>query len=383
MMIDEAAVVVVGGGVNGCALAYELSKRDVDVAVLERDILASGATGRCGAGIRQQWSTRENVTLAMKSMDIFEQLSEELQADIGLRQGGYLVIVHDEDGMRQSRRNVELQQSLGLDVELLGRDEITDVVSILDVDGMDAIGATFCPSDGHADPFKTTHAYADAARRLGATFYPFTEVEDVLTKDGEVAGVRTNRGDITSEYVINAAGAWSKQVAAMAGVELPNTPTKKEILVTERMARVFDAMVISFKDGIYFSQQEEGQVLGGIPPPEKVTGYDDTATLSFLQHMSRTLTRYAPVLRHMRVLRQWTGYYDVTPDARPILGEVDELQGFVQCNGFSGHGFMLAPVVARVLAQRIAGEQPEVDISGLRYDRFTEEDFEREQSVVG
>ncbi|MFO8133645.1 MAG: FAD-binding oxidoreductase [Thermoplasmatota archaeon] len=382
-MIDHADAVIVGGGVNGCALAYELSKRDIDVAVVERDILANGATGRCGAGMRQQWSTRENVTLAMKSVAIFEQLSEELGADIGLRQGGYLVIVHDEEGMQQSKRNVELQRSLDLDVRLLDRDEITDVVSVLDVDGMDAIGATFCPSDGHADPFKTTYAYAAAAQRQGAQFYRFTEVEDVLTEDGEVAGVRTSRGDIAADYVVNAAGAWSKQVAGMAGVELPNVPYKKEILVTERMARVFDAMVISFKDGIYFSQQEEGQVLGGIPPPETVTGYDDTSTLSFLQHMSRTLARYAPVLRHVRVLRQWTGYYDVTPDARPILGEVDELQGFIQCNGFSGHGFMLAPIVSRVLAQRIAGEQPEVDISGLRYDRFSKADFEREQSVVG
>jgi len=382
-MIDHADAVIVGGGVNGCALAYELSKRDIDVAVVERDILASGATGRCGAGMRQQWSTRENVMLAKKSVAIFEQLSEELGADIGLRQGGYLVIVHDEEGMQQSRRNVELQRSLGLDVELLGRDEITDVVSVLDVEGMDAIGATFCPSDGHADPFKTTYAYAGAAKRQGARFYRFTEVEDVLTKGDEVAGVRTSRSDIAADYVINAAGAWSKQIASMADVELPNVPYKKEIMVTERMARVFDAMVISFKDGIYFSQQEEGQVLGGIPPPETVTGYDDTSTLSFLQHMSGTLARYAPVLRHVRVLRQWTGYYDVTPDARPILGEVDELQGFIQCNGFSGHGFMLAPIVSRVLAQRIAGETPDADISGLRYDRFTEEDFEREQSVVG
>jgi len=382
-MIDHADAVIVGGGVNGCALAYELSKRDIDVAVVERDILASGATGRCGAGMRQQWSTRENVMLAKKSVAIFEQLSEELGADIGLRQGGYLVIVHDEEGMQQSRRNVELQRSLGLDVELLGRDEIPDVVSVLDVEGMDAIGATFCPSDGHADPFKTTYAYAEAAKRQGARFYRFTEVEDVLTKGDEVAGVRTSRGDIAADYVVNAAGAWSKQIAGMADVVLPNVPYKKEILVTERMARVFDAMVISFKDGIYFSQQEEGQVLGGIPPPETVTGYDDTSTLSFLQHMSRTLARYAPVLRHVRVLRQWTGYYDVTPDARPILGEVDTPRGFIQCNGFSGHGFMLAPIVSRVLAQRIAGERPDADISGLRYDRFTEEDFEREQSVVG
>ena len=382
-MIEKADVVIVGGGVNGCALAYELSLKGIKAVVVERKHLASGATGRCGAGIRQQWSSRENAALAIESVRIFERLEEELGSSIGLRQGGYLIAIHDEKDMEQAEKNVEMQRSLGLDVSILEADEINDIVPILDIEGMKAIGATFCPTDGHADPFKTTYAYANAAMRNGAEIYRFTEVQDIVTDGEEIKAVRTNRGTIKTGVVVNAAGAWSKKIAEMAGIELPNVPYKKEIIVTERMTRIFDAMVISFRDGIYFSQQDEGQILGGIPPPETVTGYKTEPTLPFLEHMSSTLTRYAPVLKHINVLRQWTGFYDVTPDALPILGEVKGLKGFIQCNGFSGHGFMLSPMVAKLLAQLIAGEKTSLPIDRLNLERFEKMDFEEEKSVVG
>jgi len=324
-MIEKADVVIIGGGVNGCALAYELSLKGIKAVVVERKHLASG----------------------------------------------------------QAEKNVEMQRSLGLDVSILEADEINDIVPILDIEGMKAIGATFCPTDGHADPFKTTYAYANAAMRNGAEIYRFTEVQDIVTDGEEIKAVRTNRGTIKTGVVVNAAGAWSKKIAEMAGIELPNVPYKKEIIVTERMTRIFDAMVISFRDGIYFSQQDEGQILGGIPPPETVTGYKTEPTLPFLEHMSSTLTRYAPVLKHINVLRQWTGFYDVTPDALPILGEVKGLKGFIQCNGFSGHGFMLSPMVAKLLAQLIAGEKTSLPIDRLNLERFEKMDFEKEKSVVG
>jgi len=142
-MIEKTDVVIVGGGINGCALAYELSLKGIDVAVVERSYLASGATGRCGAGIRQQWSTRENAALAIESVKIFERLEDELGSDIGLKQGGYLIAIHDEKDMEQAEKNVSMQRSLGLDVDILSPEEMREVVPILDVDGMDAIGATF------------------------------------------------------------------------------------------------------------------------------------------------------------------------------------------------------------------------------------------------
>ena len=383
-MKSRADVVIIGGGVNGCSLAYNLVKKGLDdVVVVEKNYLSSGATGACGAGIRQQWSTRENASLAIQSVKIFEQLSRELNQDIEFRQGGYLIAVHDEKEMRQAEKNVSMQRSLGLKVEILKPEEITDIVPILDVHGMKAIGATFCPTDGHANPFRTTFAYADAARNLGAEINTHTMVVNLKASKKTIQGVITDKGTIRTNIVVNAAGIDSKTIAEMVQVKLPLTPFRKEIMATERLQPLFEAMVISFRDGIYFSQQKEGQIVGGIPIPEEKGGYKTMPTFSFLQHMSQTLTRYAPLLKHVNLLRHWTGFYDVTPDARPILGEVKEIKGFIQCNGFSGHGFMISPMVSRLLTDLIVeGETSDV-LESLALKRFKGKNIEKELSVVG
>jgi sarcosine oxidase subunit beta len=382
-MKNKAEVVIIGGGVNGCSLAYRLAKKGLDVVLLERKYLSSGATGACGAGIRQQWSTKENASLAIQSVKIFEQLSKELGQDIEFRQGGYLIAVHDKKEMKQAEKNVTMQRSLGLKVDILTPEQITEIVPILDVKGMKAIGATFCPTDGHANPFRTTFAYADAARKLGAEINTHTTVTDVKIKNKEISSVVTDKGTIQTTIVVNAAGIDSKAIAEMVHVKLPLTPFRKEIMATERLQPLFEAMVISFKDGIYFSQQKEGQIVGGIPIPEEKGGYKTMPTFAFLSHMSQTLTRYAPVLKHVNVLRHWTGFYDVTPDARPILGEVKEVKGFIQCNGFSGHGFMISPMVSQLLARLIAEKKTSEELDNLLLDRFKGKNIEKELSVVG
>ena len=380
-MKNKADVLIIGAGINGCALAYELAKRGKDVVVIDKKYIAAGATGRCGAGIRQQWSTKENAILAKKSVEIFEKLNDELEADIELRQGGYLIAIHTEEEMEQAKKNVEMQRSIGLPVRIIDTDEIKEIVPILDPDGMEAIAATFCPTDGHANPFKTTYAYAMAAMKKGAKFYKFTEAKTIKVKNGKIESVVTNKGEIKTEYIVNAAGAWSSQIAKMAGLEIPNKPVRKEALVTEPIKRIFDAMVISFRDGIYFSQMVEGQILGGIPSPEEKVGYYSKPTFSFLQHMAYMLGKYAPILKNINIMRQWTGYYDVTPDALPILGETN-IEGFIQCNGFSGHGFMVAPMVARLLSQLICNEKLDLSIDRLSINRFKGKIF-KEKSVVG
>ncbi len=382
-MKNKADVVIIGGGINGCSLAYRLAKKGMDVAVIEKRYLASGATGACGAGIRQQWSTKENALLAIQSVKIFEKLSTELGEDIEFRQGGYLIAVHDHKEMEQAELNVAMQRSLGLTVDILEPEEITDVVPILDVKGMRAIGATFCPTDGHANPFKTTFAYADAARELGAEFFTHTTVTNLTLSQKTIRAVSTDKGAIQTEVVVNAAGIDSKTIAQMVHVRLPLTPFRKEIMATERLKPLFEAMVISFKDGIYFSQQKEGQIVGGIPIPEERGGYKTMPTFAFLQHMSSTMTRYAPILKHVNMLRHWTGFYDVTPDARPILGDVAGVKGFIQCNGFSGHGFMISPMVAQVLAELIAEGRSSDILESLNLSRFKGKKIEKELSVVG
>ena len=382
-MKQKAEVVIVGGGVNGCAIAYYLAKKGVDVCVFERNYLGSGATGSCGAGIRQQWSTRENTELAIRSVHMFEELSNELDQDIEFNQGGYLIINHSEKELMQSKKNVAMQRSLGLDVSMVSRDEIDDIVPVLDVEGMDAVGATFCPTDGHANPFKTTFAYAHAAEQLGANIYTHTRVQDIITKNDTVTEVITDKGEVKTKWVVNAAGAWSVKIAEMMNIQIPNQPFRKEVLATERLEPLFEAMVISFKDGIYFSQQPEGNIVGGIPIPEQRAGFFEMPTFSFIQHMSQTLTRYAPVLNDINMLRHWTGYYDVTPDARPILGEDSMIAGFIHCHGFSGHGFMLSPMVSSMIAEYIDSGKESSVLERLRLDRFEDEDIDMEKNVVG
>jgi len=382
-MKRKADIVIIGGGINGCALAYRLAKQKKNVVLLEKNYLSSGATGSCGAGIRQQWSTKENIELSMHSVKMFEGLNTELDSDIEFRQGGYLIINHTEKEMKQSEQNVALQRSLNLDVEILNVSDIQKIVPILDVKGMHAIGATFCPTDGHANPFKTTFAFARAAEKQGALLYTHTKVNQINKKKDYVYEIQTDKGILTSSWVINTAGVWSKDIAKHVSINLPNTPFRKEAMATERLQPLFEAMVISFHDGIYFSQQAEGQIVGGIPIPEERSGFHTMPTYAFLQHMAYTLTRYAPLLKQVNMLRHWTGFYDVTPDARPILGEDENVPGFVHCHGFSGHGFMLAPMVSKLIADQIVHGKTSSVLQRLSLKRFDDPDLIQEQNVVG
>ena len=272
---------------------------------------------------------------------------------------------------------------MNLDVEILDVSEIPRIVPILDVKAIQAIGATFCPTDGHANPFKTTFAFARAAEKHGASLYTHTNVKQIKKKKDYIYEIQTDKGTLTSSWVINAAGVWSKDLAKQVSIDLPNTPFRKEAMATERLQPLFEAMVISFQDGIYFSQQAQGQIVGGIPIPEERSGFRLMPTYAFLEHMAQTLTRYAPTLKQVNMLRHWTGFYDVTPDARPILGEDEQIPGFVHCHGFSGHGFMLAPMVSRLISDHIIDKKTSSVLQRLSLKRFENPDLIQEQNVVG
>ena len=381
-MKSRAECVIIGGGVVGAAIAYYLARGGMtDCVLVEADYLSSGATGRCGGGIRQQWSTEANARLAIESVREFSTLEEELDADIEFLQGGYLVLAYTDEDVAQFEKNVGLQQGLGLDVAILTPDEIVErVVPELNTDGVRM--ATYCPSDASANPFLTTQAYADAARRLGVEIELFTPVTRILTDGGKVTGVETSRGTISAPLVVNVAGSHSVPIAATAGVDLPITPCRRQILVTEPLERFFHPMIISFSFGIYFRQAKHGSVIGGFGDPDEPAGFNQTSSLEFLTTMSSKLAFLMPRLRSVKVVRQWGGLYDLTPDAQPLLGETDGVEGFFQASGFSGHGFMIAPKVAMLVAQAVAGTEPDLDISHLNARRFTDGPVTTDKSVV-
>ncbi|MGC1119841.1 MAG: FAD-binding oxidoreductase [Candidatus Methanofastidiosia archaeon] len=379
-MREKAEVVVIGGGITGCGTAYNLAKKGyTDVIVLERQALCAGGSGRCGGGIRQQFTTEANITLAMESVRLFEQLSEELDTDIEYEQGGYLIIAY-EDEVDQFKRNVSLQNSLGLDSKFIAPEEAREIVPLLNIDPI--AGATFCQTDGHANPFRVVHGYARKAQEMGVEINKFTSVTGITVEDGQIQSVETDKGTIKTNTVVNAAGAYSRDIAAMVGVDLPNNPYRHEILVTEPLEHVLDPMIISFKTGVYFSQQNHGSIIGGIGDPEEPSSYNLSGSLHFLKRMARTMVELVPAFGHLNILRQWAGLYDVTPDAQPILGWIEGVDQFCQANGYSGHGFMIAPKVTELIAELIVDGKPSMPIDDLNLKRF-EGEITGEAYVVG
>lgn len=380
-MRKTADVVIIGGGIQGCATAYNLAKMGCrDVVVLEKNTIASGSTGRCAAGIRAQWGTEMNCRLGIASIEIFENLSEELGMDVGLHQGGYLMIAYRESEFEQLKKNVKLQNSLGIRSRIVSEDEAKELCPFLNTDGV--VGFTFHHRDGHADPLLTTFAYAEAARRLGVEIYSFTEAIGIDVKGGQIKGVMTNKGYISTKVVVNCAGPYAKEVAAMAGVDIPIYPERHEILVTEPIERVSKPMLMSFSGNFYIQQRPHGSFIMGYGPKEHSKSHALNSTWLFLEEMAKKFVRLLPALSGLRVVRQWAGSYEMSPDAQPILGEIDEVEGFYISAGFSGHGFMFGPITGKLLAELILTGESSIPVEMLNYRRFESGNLIREPAVV-
>jgi sarcosine oxidase subunit beta len=378
-----ADVVIIGGGVVGCATAYELARLGVkQVVLVEREYLASGATGRCGAGVRQQWGTRINCLLTKASIALFETMNEDLgySGDIEFKQGGYLILAYTSQGWAQFARNVALQTSLGIPARLCAPDEAVRIVPHLNTEGL--FGATFCPKDGHINPFKVTQAYAEAAARLGVEIRKFTEVTGVKVVDGRVAGVSTTAGDIATPLVLNATGPHAPVIGRMVGVEIPIINERHQILVTEPVAPMQGPMVISFHHGLYCQQTPHGSFIMGVGDPHEPKDFDIGHSWSFLRDVASKVTRVLPPLKDLRIVRQWSGLYDLTVDRQPVLDEAPQARGFHIAAGFSGHGFMIAPMIAKIMAARMTGATPPIDVSALDLGRFSRGELVTEPSVV-
>ncbi len=377
-----ADVVIVGGGVQGCSIAYNLAKLGVrNIVVLEKGTICSGSTGRCGAGIRAQWGTEMNCRFGLASVEKFEQLHEELGMDCGLNQSGYLMVAYKESEFEQLQKSMKLQNSLGINTRVVSYDEAREICPGLAAE--DAVGFTFHNRDGHADPFLTTFAFMEAAKRLGVVFHRFTEVTDIRTVAGKVAGVSTTAGDIDAPVVVNAAGGYSQFISTMAGVEIPNFSERHEIIITEPVeAGVCPPMLMSFSGNYYIQQRPHGSIIGGCSPEGHPQDYELGASWDFIEMMSRTFVKLLPRTKGVRVVRQWSGLYNMTPDKQPILCEADNVKGFYLSVGYSGHGFMFAPISGELLAQKITGKTPWISIDMLHYDRFEKGELLVEPAVV-
>lgn len=382
-MKKSAEIVIIGGGIIGTAIAYNLAKKGVkNIVLLEKGFLASGSTGRCGAGIRSQWGTRMNCILARESIKFFENINEELgyERDCEFKQGGYLLLAATEKEVNQFRKNVELQNSLGIPSRLITNEEAKEIVPYLNTDGI--ISGAFCQKDGHANPFHVVQAFANAARRLGVEINTFTEVKGIRLENGKITVVETNKGDISTNQVVNAAGGYAQVVAQMCGIKLPNYAERHQILVTEPVNPILGPMVMSFSLNFYVQQTPHGSIIMGYGDPNEPKDFNIDSSWEFAEEMARKVTSVLPPLKDLRVVRQWSGLYEITPDRQPIIGGHSDLPGYYMATGYSGHGFMLGPVTGRLMAEYILGEETFIDISKLDLGRFERDELVWEPSVV-
>ena len=363
-------VAIVGAGIVGLYTAYHLARAGLtDVLVVDRGFLSAGASGRNGGGVRQQWETAATVRLARESVQAFRRFGREFGYNIWFRQGGYLFLAESDAEMARLRSVQRAVAAEGLPAKVLPPDSVGRYAPGLALDRV--VGATFLSTDGTVYPFPAIWGLYEAVRSLGVEVLLGAEVTGVRSSSGRVLGLSTTAGPVDAGVVVNAAGGWSVDIAALAGLSAPNVPTRHEILATEPLKPFLDPMVVRTSDGLYFSQTMRGEIVGGITVHHPTgTAAGMPSSVDFLRTMSRALISLVPRISPLGVLRAWSGFYDDTPDGFPVLGEDPRLPGFVHANGFGGHGFMLAPAATRRVAEGILGRPSDLDPALFSPSRF-------------
>lgn len=379
----SADVVVIGGGVMGASTAYHLALEGVkNVLLLEKEsYFGQGATGRCAGGIRHQFATEVNVRLSMVSLAMLDRFKQETGQDPEVRKCGYLFVLTDEKDVDSFKRNMEMQQRLGVATVWLDGEEIRARLPVMRFP--DAIGGTYNPDDGLADPNGVVMGYIQAARKLGVKPLTDVEVTEVVLEAGRVSAIATNHGRIQTGNIVNAAGPWASLIGEMAGVDIPITPLRRQMITTTPLPDLPKdfPFVIDFARSLYFHREGEG-ILTGMSNPEQDPGFDQSIDEGWEVAAMSAAAERMPMLERAGRLAGWAGLYEVTPDAHPIFGPTP-VEGFWLVGGFSGHGFMHGPVAGKLMQEFITeGEARTVDVSSLDLARFKQGRLIHEYNVV-
>ncbi|HYY76943.1 MAG TPA: FAD-dependent oxidoreductase [Gaiellaceae bacterium] len=366
-------VVVIGGGSHGLATAYYLAKNHgiTDVCVLEKSYIGSGAAGRNTTIIRANYRTPEGAEFYKESVRLYEGLAIDLDFNLLFSQQGHLTLAHSDRGMITATERAEVNQLLGIDSRVIYPDEIARLCPEMDLSEdvtWPVMGALYHPPGGIIRHDAVVWGYARGADRGGVEIHPYTEVVGIERSYGRVTGVETTRGRVQTDAVVSATAGWSTLLGEMAGVPLPITTHILQAFVTEPVKPFLDVVVVSSQMHVYISQTDRGEFLIGAEI-EPYTTYSGKATFPFLEYSARHTLELFPQLEHVKVLRQWTGLCDLSPDYSPILGKT-ELEGFLVSTGWGTYGFKAAPIVGTTLAELIAsGETPSL-IAPFALERF-------------
>jgi sarcosine oxidase, subunit beta len=364
MIQDRAEVVIIGGGIVGCAAAYYLAQRGADVLLLERRGIGSGASGRSGGGVRQSARATEELPLALASVALFPTLSDELSLDLEYTQAGNLRLVEIADHVRPMQLDIARQQELGLDLRWLAAEDVREMVPALGPDSV--FGASFCPTDGHANPFRLVTGFYQAAGRAGARALTGQQVLTLQQSDSGHALVQTADRLIRADTVIIAAGPGSLALCLPLGFDLPLVTMCYESMITEALPPAFAQMFGVGNGDLFFRQTRHGGVHFGGGTIE--CGEVEKTTHKNLKLAVAHITQLLPMLREVALLRTWGGLDPSTPDGLPIIDRLNE--NMLLATGFCGHGLAIGPVVGRYLAQWLAEKEKPAVLAPFHHDRF-------------
>jgi sarcosine oxidase subunit beta len=379
--VTRADAVIIGGGSSGLCIAYWLTKMGMrDVVLLDKGYLACGATGRCIGGIRAQFANEPDILLALHSERMFERLGAEIGFDPLFRQGGYLFLAFSEEDLEGFRQNSKLHNRLGVHSRMVTPEEMRRIAPGLNTDGI--VGGSFHQKDGCAVHFAVTEGLAEKARAQGATLRTFVTVESIETAGGSVTGVETSEGFIATSNVVCAAGIESMDLLKPVGIDLPLRAMKREALVTEPVRPFFDPMIASLH-GHAMYQTLRGEVVAEMSEGEEQMDTRSWSTsFSFLEMSARGMLTLMPCMRDVPVQRAWGGTYDMSPDHRPILQAFSSPRGLALAAGYSGHGFMLATMVGKIIAELVIHGRSTFDISTFQLERYTGPELRTETTVI-
>jgi sarcosine oxidase, subunit beta len=362
--VESAEVVIAGGGALGTSVAWHLAELGItDVVLLERETLGAGSTAKSAGGFRMQFGDELNVRIAQRSLAELAAMGDEIE----LHQWGYLFLLDRDEDVAAFRTALAMQQALGVPSRELTPAEALDLVPQLELDGV--LAATYCGLDGYCSPEAVVQWYARAAAARGVRFKQGCALEGVRVRDGRIEGVETTAGPIATGTLVCTAGAWSAEVAALAGIDLPVQGMPRHLWFTPDdggLPRELP-LTIDFSTSFYFHREGQGLVFGG-----REAQLDEVA-----EHAARRL----PVLTDLPIQSSWWGYYEDSPDHNALVGESDRVSRFLYATGFSGHGFQQAPAVGEHVAELVAGRAPVLDLSAFDVGRFAR-GAERRETVV-
>ena len=378
----RAAVVVIGGGVMGLSTAYHLARAGVtDVVLIEKGEFGSGSTSKAAGGVRAQFSDAVNIELGARSLHAFETFKTTFDQEIDLRRVGYLFLLDQPGHIEAFEKNIALQNELGVPSRLIDVAEAKARSPLISTDGL--LAAAYSPTDGHCTPESVVNGYAGAARRAGARLVRNCTVTAIDSSGGAITHVVTDKGTVATDTVICTAGAWSRDLGAMVGVDLPVEPLRRQILTTAPVPGLdpHTPFTIDFATSFYFHGEGPGLLLG-MSDPHEVPGFRLTESDGWLPGLADAIERRAPAIGDVGLASGWAGLYEMTPDHNALVGEATGISRFLYATGFSGHGFLMGPAIGEVMRDLYLDRSPVVDVSPLTADRFAGSDLRPELNIV-